>query len=70
MEADQDVAGLGNELGREQNWHLYYQWIAVVLLIQAFFFYIPFYLWKLWEGKTLETLVKDLGELRVEKNKL
>lgn len=60
--ADRELPGLGNEVGREQTWHLYYQWVAVVLLIQAFFFYIPWYLWNVWEGGRLEKLVKDLGE--------
>lgn len=63
---DTQVPGLGNEVGREQTWHLYYQWVAVVLLVQAFFFYIPCYLWNLWEGGRLEKLVKDLGKFYVK----
>lgn len=56
-----EAPGLGNEIGREQTWHLYYQWVAVVLLVQAFFFYIPCYLWSVWEGGKLAKLINDLG---------
>lgn len=59
---DTEAPGLGNEVGREQTWHLYYQWVAVVLLLQAFFFYIPFYLWNMWEEGRIKKLVENLGK--------
>ncbi|GLV34624.1 Innexin 2 [Carabus blaptoides fortunei] len=41
--------------------HKYYQWVCIVLFVQAIFFYIPRYLWKIWEAGRLEMLVKDFG---------
>ncbi|KOB65579.1 Innexin [Operophtera brumata] len=33
----------------------YYQWVCFVLLGQAVMFYIPRYLWKIWEGGRLKS---------------
>jgi len=46
--------------GDERVFHTYYQWVCFVLFFQALFFYIPHYLWKIWEGGLLQTLVMDL----------
>lgn len=45
----------------EQIKHTYYQWVCFVLLGQAVMFYIPRYLWKIWEGGRLKALASDLG---------
>lgn len=60
--ADRKTPGLGNEAGVEETWHVYYQWISVVLLLQAFFFYLPFYLWSVWEGGRMAKVVNNLGK--------
>ncbi|KAK9509208.1 hypothetical protein O3M35_006571 [Rhynocoris fuscipes] len=38
----------------------YYQWIPIVLSIQACLFYIPHYLWKYWGGKRVQIISIDL----------
>ncbi|GFQ80256.1 innexin shaking-B [Trichonephila clavata] len=38
----------------------YYQWVYFMLLFQAISFYIPRWLWKIWEGGKMKTLTKDL----------
>lgn len=55
-------SGLGNEVGREILWENYYQWVSIVLCVQAAMFYLPYFLWKHWEGGKLALLVKDLGK--------
>lgn len=30
--------------------HSYYQWVPFVLFFQAITFYIPHWIWKMWEG--------------------
>ncbi|XP_066261516.1 innexin inx2-like [Euwallacea similis] len=52
--------GLGNEQGRESYSLLYYQWICLFFCIQALLFYIPRYLWKIWEGDRLGEMLRDL----------
>ncbi|XP_065361903.1 innexin inx5-like [Calliphora vicina] len=34
----------------------YYQWVVIVILMEAFFFYFPSFLWKIWEGRRMEHL--------------
>ncbi|XP_015789262.1 innexin inx2 [Tetranychus urticae] len=47
--------------GEKKVYHKYYQWVCFVLFIQAIFFYIPRYLWKIWEGGRLRSLVLGLN---------
>lgn len=47
--------------GEKKVYHKYYQWVCFVLFIQAMFFYIPRYLWKIWEGGRLRSLVLGLN---------
>lgn len=44
----------------ERSYHSYYQWVCFVLFIQAIFFYTPHYLWKVWEGGLMKTVVMGL----------
>lgn len=67
---------LGGKLGRDvaspgvsahtdesdMKYHQYYQWVCIVLLIQAVSFYIPHYLWKNWEGKRMKMLSLDMNQ--------
>jgi len=46
--------------GETRVYHKYYQWVCFVLFLQAVMFYIPRYMWKLWEGGRMKSLVFDL----------
>lgn len=56
--------GVTNYINDGQNkikYYAYYQWIGFMLLFQALLFYIPFYLWKMWEGGRIKMLSTDLN---------
>ncbi|KAI1289666.1 Innexin shaking-B [Halotydeus destructor] len=44
----------------EYKYHRYYQWVCFVLFFQATLFYIPRWLWKMWEGGRIQALMMDL----------
>lgn len=46
--------------------HKYYQWVCIVLFFQAMIFYLPRYVWKLWEGGRIKSLVMDLNQPIIE----
>lgn len=63
VNSDSKVAvGLGTNL-LERSTLRYYQWVAIVFLLEAFFFYLPSYLWKIWEAKRLEHLCLGMGKI-------
>lgn len=44
--------GVGDMIpGEKVKHHAYYQWVPFVLFGQALFFFLPHFLWRLWEGK-------------------
>lgn len=43
--------------GEERVYHKYYQWVCFVLFFQAACFYAPRYIWKLFEGNRLRTIM-------------
>lgn len=45
----------------EIRYHKYYQWVCFTLFFQAILFYIPRYLWKMWEAGKLKMLVQGLN---------
>lgn len=45
---------------KEFRYHRYYQWVCFVLFFQATLFYIPRWLWKMWEGGRIQALMMDL----------
>ncbi|XP_011864067.1 PREDICTED: innexin inx2 [Vollenhovia emeryi] len=45
----------------EVKYHKYYQWVCFTLFFQAILFYLPRYLWKIWEGGRIKMLVLDLN---------
>jgi len=45
----------------EHRYHKYYQWVCFTLFFQAILFYIPRYLWKVWEAGKMKMLVQGLN---------
>nr|CAD7395185.1 unnamed protein product [Timema cristinae] len=54
--------GVGSYVEGEDEviYHKYYQWVCFVLFFQAILFYVPRYLWKLWEGGRLKLIALNL----------
>jgi len=48
-----------------RTYHQYYQWVCFVLFLQALTFYVPHFLWRMWEGGQLKSIASGL-ELRLE----
>jgi len=46
--------------GEELVYHKYYQWVCFVLFFQAVCFYAPRYIWKIFEGDRLRTILLGL----------
>ncbi|XP_077298880.1 innexin inx2-like [Arctopsyche grandis] len=44
----------------EEVYYMYYQWVCILLLIQAIMFYIPNYIWRILEGGRLASLTNEL----------
>lgn len=42
-------------------YHKYYQWVCFMLFFQAVLFYVPRYLWKIWEGGRMKMIMQDLN---------
>lgn len=66
-----NAAGKGNEYAYQgvQPWiegesevvkHAYYQWVPFVLFLQGVMFYIPHYLWKIFEDRKVDKITNGL----------
>lgn len=53
----------------ERQYHAYYQWIPIVLFIQAVSFMLPHFLWSSWEGGLIQGMVKCFKETQLIRNK-
>jgi len=54
--------GVGPDVeGDEKVYHAYYQWVPLMLSVQAAFFYLPHWIWKQLENKRLETIIAGLN---------
>lgn len=49
-------------------WHRYYQYIPIILFLQAVLFYFPHYLWKIWENGIVSSICKQLHDNRFTAN--
>lgn len=58
------VPNEGADLYSTTFWHRYYQYIPIILFLQAVFFYIPHYLWKCWENGVVSSICKQLHDNR------
>jgi len=56
---------------KDKVFHAYYQWVAIVLFLQAIFFYIPHQLWKGLEGGKISTITNGLlgRTMKIEERK-
>jgi innexin len=55
------MLGMGLAVAKEDRYdQKYYQWMVFVFIIQALVFYIPSYLWSIWEAGRLEMLCENL----------
>ena len=68
--------GIVNDEGRQgdKKYYAYYQWVPVVLFLQAVFCFAPKYLWNSYEGGRLKAMtsglmVKMLSEEEKQKEK-
>ncbi|XP_071519072.1 innexin inx2-like [Panulirus ornatus] len=54
--------GVGPQQGHEPTtYHTYYQWVPFVLFVQGLMFYVPHWLWKVWEGGLFKEVIQDLS---------
>jgi len=47
--------------GDQVKYHKYYQWVCFVLFFQSIMFYVPRYLWKMWEAGKMKMLILHLN---------
>uniref|UniRef100_T1JJS6 Innexin n=1 Tax=Strigamia maritima TaxID=126957 RepID=T1JJS6_STRMM len=45
---------------KEKMYYTYYQWVCFVLFFQAILFYLPKFIWKIWEGGLMKSLTSGL----------
>ena len=50
--------GVAPPVHEEKKYHKYYQWVCFTLFFQAALFYLPRFLWKIWEGGRIKMLVQ------------
>ncbi|KAI8040218.1 innexin inx4 [Drosophila gunungcola] len=68
LECRPDV--VGRQVAPENRRYIrYYQWVVLVLLLESFVFYLPAFLWKIWEGGRLKHLCDDFHKIAVCKDK-
>ncbi|KAI4501258.1 hypothetical protein M0802_003631 [Mischocyttarus mexicanus] len=55
--------GVANDFGGVQprKYYPYYQWVCFILFFQALMCYTPQWLWNMWEGKLMKTIVMGMN---------
>uniref|UniRef100_A0A0K8RDF6 Innexin n=1 Tax=Ixodes ricinus TaxID=34613 RepID=A0A0K8RDF6_IXORI len=49
-----------------RRYNAYYQWVYFMLFFQAILFYVPYYIWKNWEGGLLEAITMGMQVVIME----
>lgn len=49
-----------NEMNGKKIFHSYYKWVPFMLFFQAISFYVPHLIWKMWEGRKIEMITKEI----------
>jgi len=54
--------GLPNIKNNEKNIksHSYYKWVPFMLFFQAMTFYVPHWIWKIWEGEKIRMITNGM----------
>lgn len=60
------ILGVGNSEGHEKTYHTYYQWVSFALMIQAFCFHFPYYLWRTFENGYISKLAANVKKRQVK----
>jgi len=50
----------------ERIYHAYYQWVPIVLALQAVFFYAPHWIWKMLENNRLRNIILGMNKALVD----
>lgn len=58
----------GNTEQDDTKYYAYYQWVFIVLFLQAVSFYIPRFIWKSWEGGRIRMLAGGLADPVISKD--
>ncbi|AIK25668.1 Vinx1 [Hyposoter didymator ichnovirus] len=67
---DKDMTRPAQAESREKRYYSYYQWVSVALLIQAIFFYVPWYIWQMLENGRMKMLTADLTAPVIRKDEI
>ncbi|VVC31893.1 Innexin [Cinara cedri] len=51
---------------RNIRFHSYYQWVPFMFFLQAVTFYVPHWIWKMWEGGKIRMLTEDMRGFYVD----
>lgn len=46
--------------------HSYYRWVPFMLFFQAITFYVPHWIWKMWEGGKIRMITKNVREFHMD----
>lgn len=46
--------------------HSYYRWVPFMLFFQAITFYVPHWIWKMWEGGKIHMITKNVREFCID----
>lgn len=56
----------GSNDAEDETYHAWYQWVSLILMLQALMCYFPHYLWKTLEGGKLAMIMKGIDGLQMK----